>query len=82
MSPYCNTKLRATNLKQIPPSDYNGLAEGLFAEPSECVARSITTNVTILDAVGLKAIKDFRRSNRYEGLEEVRYAKKLVPIMP
>ncbi|RCN30977.1 hypothetical protein ANCCAN_23252 [Ancylostoma caninum] len=81
-SPYYNTNLDATDFELIPPSGHSGLVEGLFLESTGAVPRSIRSTVTILEAVGPKAIEDFRESNRYQGLEQLREAKEPLPTMP
>ncbi|EYC13995.1 hypothetical protein Y032_0042g652 [Ancylostoma ceylanicum] len=81
-SAYYNTDLDASDFEQIPPSGYSGLVEGLFLESTGSIPRSLRSNVTILEAVGPTAIENFRQSNQYEGLEELRRTKKPLPTMP
>ncbi|EYC03698.1 hypothetical protein Y032_0092g2570 [Ancylostoma ceylanicum] len=51
-------------------------------ESTGSIPRSLRSNVAILEADGPTSIENFKQSNQYEGLEELRRTKKPLPTMP
>ncbi|KAK6046750.1 integrase core domain protein [Cooperia oncophora] len=82
MTPHYDTNLEVSRFEKIPISGYTGLIEGLFPPPSLNEAPSARLPLSILEAVGPKAIEAFRQNNDSAHLIAWRRQGKPLPTMP